>query len=207
MQKIIYILSRTFFTALLKICFGFEVKGRENIPSRGPYIIASNHISYGDPVAIGVAFDKANIIFVAKKELFEIPVAGMWFKAIGCIPIARKSTSTTALKKSLEVLRKGGILCVFPEGRRSRNGLLQKAERGISLLAYKAKVPVIPVYVQGTDKVLPFRAGFLRGYNKVSVKIGEPFDIGRYTALGERRKIYASIGEEVMRKIAKLKNE
>jgi len=201
-----YPLSRVFFTVYLKTCFRFEVCGKESIPDRSPFIIVANHISYGDPVAMAIAFSKFKVIFIAKKELFHVPLFNVWFKSLGCIPIERWSGSSKPLKRSLKKLKEGGVLGIFPEGSRSIDGKLQKAQDGVGLIAAKSGVPIIPIYISGTDKALP-RGKRMPRPCKIRVKVGKAVDITESLKINDRREIYGSIGEKIMESISKLKDE
>ena len=200
----IYYISRFIFEVLLKIICRLEVKGRENLPKKGPFIVASNHASFADPAVIGVSCNTTRISFMAKRELFERPLLGPWCKAVGCIPIERRSGSSGALKKAIQKLKKGEVLGIFPEGTRSLDGELQKAELGIGLLMAKAGVPVIPVYISGTADALPRDAKFPR-LRKVVANIGKKIDLNGISQIHEKKKMYEAIGEKVMDAIADLK--
>ncbi len=201
-----YFISRLLYKALLKILFGFKVIGKENIPKKGPFIMASNHVSIADPAVVGVACHTAQLTFMAKKELFDIPVFGLWFRAVGCIPTERDFRNFGPVKKAVKRLKAGGVLGIFPEGTRSVDGQLKKLEPGIGLIALKSGAPIVPVYISGTQKALPKGKKFLRPC-KVTAKIGKIVDISESTGLSEKRKIYESIGEKVMDAILSLKDE
>ncbi|MBN1353419.1 MAG: 1-acyl-sn-glycerol-3-phosphate acyltransferase [Candidatus Omnitrophica bacterium] len=202
----VYFISRTIFWISLVTLCRIKITGKENFPESGAFIVASNHTSFADPPVMGVACSRAPLVFMAKKELFEVPVFGLWFKAMGCIPVDRRSGSFRPLKNALQKLKNGKPLGIFPEGTRSADGKLKKAELGIGFLAAKSKAPIIPMYISGTDKVLPKGHKFIKPH-KVIVKIGKRLEIGDNAALsGDKDKIYASIGETVMRAIESLKN-
>ena len=206
MQRLVYAISRFIFYVLLKIICKIEIKGRSNFPKKAPFIIASNHASNIDPAIVGAACNTASIIFMAKKELFSHPIFGWWFKAIGCIPIDRYSKDFRPLKVAVERLRKKAVLGIFPEGTRSPDGRLQKAELGIGLLAVKTGVPVVPVYISGSIKVLPKTATKLKSH-KVKVRVGKPVDLTENISFKEKRKVYECIGEKIMQAISRLKDE
>ena len=201
-----YFISRMIFKIILHALGKFEVMGKENLPKKGPFIMASNHVSLADPAAVGVACNTMSLIFMAKKELFELNMWGWWFKAMGCIPVRRESGNFQVLKKAVEKLREGKAIAIFPEGKRSSDGTLQKAEPGIGFLAVKSKAPIVPVYVSGTDKLLPKGEKFIKP-NKVIAKIGKRINITDAALPSERRKVYEAIGEKTMAVIRELKNE
>ncbi|NQU94960.1 MAG: 1-acyl-sn-glycerol-3-phosphate acyltransferase [Candidatus Omnitrophica bacterium] len=199
-----YYISCFIFEVLLKILCRLEVKGRENLPKKGPFIVASNHASFADPAVMGAACNTTRISFMAKRELFERPIFGAWCKAVGCIPVERRSGSSGALKKAIQILKRGQVLGIFPEGTRSLDGKLQKAEPGIGLLVAKAGVPVIPVYLSGTAGALP-RGARVPRLHKVTAKIGKKIDLNEILQIHEKKKMYGAIGEKVMDAISRLK--
>lgn len=201
-----YFISRLILKVLLKILFRFEVRGSENLPRKGPFIVASNHASLIDPAVVGVACHTMPLIFMAKRELFGVPILGPWVRAVGCIPVERDSGSFKPLKDAVQKLKEGRALGIFPEGRRSPDGRLQKAEAGIGLLALKSGAPIVPVYVSGTDKALAKEKKFIT-LCKVTAKIGKIISIKETTEFSERREIYEAIGEKVINVISRLKDE
>ena len=200
----IYFLSRLFYKALLKTVFGLEIIGKGNLPKKGPYIIVSNHVSYADPAVVGVACNTSFVTFMAKRELFEVPVFGSWVKAVGCIPIERYSGSPAPLKKAVKKLKAGGVLGMFPEGTRSPDGSFRKAQPGIGIIVLKSGAPVIPCYIEGSREALPVGKKWPVPH-KIRATIGKPVDIPESLALGEKRKVYESVGEKVMEAISRLK--
>lgn len=202
-----YFISRLILKVLLKILLGFEIKGSENLPKKGPFIIASNHASLIDPPIVGVACNTAPLAFMAKKELFDVPILGWWVKAVGCIPIERGSASFMSIKHAVQKLKEGKALGIFPEGSRSPDGELQKAQAGIGFLASKSGASIMPLYISGTDKALP-REKKLMKLCKVKATIGKLIDINESSRrFSKGRELYESIGEKVMEAISRLKNE
>ena len=123
----------------LKLFFGIEVVGREAIPSKGPFIIASNHMSNFDPPVLAVASPR-KLVFIAKEELFNNKIGSLYFKGIGCIPLQRQGSDIKALRLALKVLKKNPLL-IFPQGTRTNS--LDSALSGVGFLCKKAKVPVV----------------------------------------------------------------
>lgn len=174
------------------------MEGRENIPERGGFILVSNHISYLDPPAVGSACRRP-VHFIARDNLFDIPLLKFWLKAVGVIPLKRDSADTSAIKKGLKVLRNGEGLALFPEGtRRSKEDRYLNPEPGAGFLAAKGGVPVIPAFVSGTDEALPRHAHSLR-LTKIHVRLGKEILI-------ERGKPYQEISDLIMAKIKELSN-
>ncbi len=133
----------------------WRVTGRKNIPARGAAILAPNHIADCDPPFVALSVYRP-LWFMAKRELFEIPVLGKLITFAQSFPVERDAPDRAALKRAQELLRNGQIVVVFPEGHLSQGGELQPLLPGATMLALRAKVPVIPVGIAGTNQVLPF---------------------------------------------------
>jgi len=134
---------------ILVITRGAKVTGREHVPKRGPFLIASNHIDLWDPVHVAHAIDQP-IAFFAKQEIFQVPLLGRLVRSFGTFALDRSHASSTTLKSALNVVRSknGWSLCMFPEGTRSRTGSLLPFKKGIGGLAAKTQLPVIPVGIR-----------------------------------------------------------
>ena len=133
----------------------WKVTGRKNVPPFGPAILAPNHIADCDPLFVGLSLHRP-LWFMAKRELFEIPVLGPFMRFAQAFPVERGEPDRAALKRAEELLRAGQIVVVFPEGRLSQSGELQPLLPGVALLALRTKVPVIPVGIAGTNLLLPY---------------------------------------------------
>ena len=183
--------ARVFF----KTFYDFKADGLENIPKTGALIIAGNHLSNADPPAIG-AF--AGLVrdsrFMAKKELFSVPVLGWFFRRCGYISVDRKRTigDYGALEGAIEALNRGESIVMFPQGTRSKTGKPQKRKSGVGLLVYKTGAPVLPVKVEGT-----FGWPWVR---KIRVKFGQPFTLQKDPALDHKAQ-YKQFANEIMDKI------
>lgn len=176
-----------------------EVKGRENIPRRGPLILASNHMNLADPPVL-TALMPRRVVWMAKEELFDIPVFGVLYHLFGCIPVRRFEADLRALRRTQETLRRGLVLGMFPEGTRSAGRGLLPGEPGTALIAMRTGAPVMPVAIWGTEGVrLP--AAFFRR-TKVSVVFGEPFVLPRRERI--RKEDVMEGTELIMRRIAAL---
>lgn len=140
---------------IFHIIFKITVIGKENIPqAKSGYIIASNHVSNYDPPMVGIVF-KGKYTFMAKDELFHInPVFTWLIKKLGAFPVKRGSKDTSGIDTAIESLKNGRVFVIFPEGTRSKTGELGKPKSGVSLVAARAKVPVVPVYVEYGKKKL-----------------------------------------------------
>ena len=147
--NLVKFIARVYF----RTCHNFQVEGLENIPKTGALLIAGNHLSNADPPAIGcMAGLVRDSRFVAKKELFQVPGLGWFFRHCNYIPVdrARQIGDFGALKEVVSALEKGESVVMFPEGTRSKTGKPQKPKSGIGFLVYKTGVPVLPVKIEGT---------------------------------------------------------
>lgn len=131
---------------LLFVLWRWDVEGLENLPAEGPVIVVANHISYWDPAMIAAALPR-KIFFMAKKELFSIPVLGFFLKRWGVFPVDRGRPDRDAVKRTLELLKRGQVIGIFPEGARSKTGSLLPPSTGAAYFAAKTGVPVCPAGV------------------------------------------------------------
>jgi len=160
--------------------FPVEGHGQENLPRAGGFIIASNHLSYLDPPAIGVSVDR-DLAYFARKSLFNPPFDRL-LRRVHAIPVDRDSGSDiAAMKGALQCLRQGLPLVLFPEGTRSPDGQLLPGKRGIGLLAAKAGVPVVPCRVFGTLEAWG-RDRRPRPGTPLSVRFGAPLSAEKIAA-------------------------
>ena len=162
-----YSFIKVFIYVLAKIFLRLEISGTENIPLNGPVVIASNHVSLLDPPIIGVASSR-KIHFMAKQELF-VPSLGTIYRTLGAFPVRRGAADRNAIKYGIDLLLAEKVLAIFPEGTRSKNGQLGKAEPGALMMAGKARAVIIPTAVSGTNLRSSGRI-----WPKVKVKFGKP---------------------------------
>jgi 1-acyl-sn-glycerol-3-phosphate acyltransferase len=193
----LYYLLRPLAVLLCKILFRIQIKGKENIPKKGGFILASNHLSYLDPVVLGVASPR-RLNFMARDDLFDVPIFSSLIRSLGAFPVKRNSPDISAFKEVFKRIRQGKGVVIFPEGRRSPNGRLLSPLAGIGFIAVHLPVPVIPSYIQGTDKALPINSCFIRP-KKVKVYLGEQIFIER-----EKPYNYLKIAQQIMEAIRRL---
>jgi 1-acyl-sn-glycerol-3-phosphate acyltransferase len=183
------------------------VTGVENVPSTGPVIIASNHLSFADSVVIPVVVPR-KVVFLAKSDYFTGPglkgaASKAWFEGLGMLPVDRDDprSALISLDTALEVRGRGEAFGVYPEGTRSRDGRLYRGRTGVAHLALTANVPVVPLGLAGTENIQPVGSRMPR-LADVTVTFGEPIDItGRYDGvpLGRARR---EVTDEIMSAIA-----
>lgn len=136
------------------LCFRIQADGQEEIPREGPVILAANHASFLDPIAVGVVCPR-QITALAKEELWSTRALGWWLNRMQATPIGRGQSDAGALRAALEVLGHGKAILVFPEGTRSRDGTIGVMKAGVGLLARRSLTPVVPTYISGTFLALP----------------------------------------------------
>lgn len=177
---------------MLPVFRRWKVVGAENIPPEGGVIVVANHQSYWDPPVLGAALPR-RVFFMAKEELFKIPVFGTVLRLVGAFPVKRESFDRTAFKTALDYLMRGRVVGIFPEGRRNHTNELLPAQPGTVFLAFKSAAPLVPVGLIGT-----------RGaFGKVQVQVGKPFFLRAESQKPSREEIAAG-GEKVMAAIAEL---
>lgn len=159
--------ARNSIQGLARVLWRASATGTENVPRTGPLIVACNHTSFLDPPVMG-CFVPRQIYFMAKKELFEIPVLGAAIASVGAYPVDREGSATAAIKRSVEVLRSGNCIGIFPEGGRNRDGD-KEARQGVALLASLAKAPVLPAAIVGGDRA--------KRFGKIKVAYGKPLSL------------------------------
>jgi 1-acyl-sn-glycerol-3-phosphate acyltransferase len=152
----LFLFGRFLSYLFFKILFRCKVEGQENIPKTGGAIIAPNHISWFDPPLAGSSM-KRPLNFMAKQELFELPIFGAIIKRTNAFPVKRGSQDLTAMRHVFSLLKDGRLLLMFPEGTRSKDGQLGKARAGAGMVACNAQVPLIPTRIINTNKIKRFK--------------------------------------------------
>lgn len=172
------------------------VKGMENLETGRPYIFASNHQSQFDIFAMQGCF-KFDFRWLAKKELFQIPLFGHAMRRAGYIPVDR-SHGRKAMKSLIEAAERiasGTSVIIFPEGTRSRDGKLHDFKTGGMFLAIKSGVPVVPVAIKGTYEILPKGSLFAKP-GPVRIRVGKPFDTSKHT-MKQKQELAEYLHDEV----------
>ena len=203
LRNIVYLTVRGIFIGVAKILFRFESHGSEYIPASGSAIIASNHASYLDPPFIGMAATRP-IFYFAKAELFR-SLFGAMLRFVNAVPVNRDQLDLKTLKTILDILNQGDVIVMFPEGTRSATGELQPAKPGVGMIAYHARVPVIPAYISGSHEVLPKNAHGLY-LKKCTVRFGPPVDLQEFFHIQKTKDLYLRMSQEIMSAIQKLRD-
>jgi 1-acyl-sn-glycerol-3-phosphate acyltransferase len=184
---------------LFQLVFRAQWMGTGNVPGTGPVLLAANHVSVLDPPVVAVGPARA-LHFMAKAELFRIPLLGALIRRLNAHPVERDGADAGALRGAVALLKAGHALLVFPEGTRGQEGTLRAGRAGAGMLAALSDAPVVPVYIQGTGRALP-RGAKLPRPAPVTVAYGPPLRFAR----GRGRARYQEVTDEIMAAIGRLK--
>ncbi|UNK72572.1 lysophospholipid acyltransferase family protein [Microbacterium sp. H1-D42] len=173
---------------LARLIYRPRIEGRDNVPRKGAVILASNHLSFIDSMAIPVAAPRP-VHFLAKASYFEGTgfkgaLSREFFSSVGAIPVRRGAgqAALDALDQQRQLLDEGLAVALYPEGTRSTDGRLYKGRTGVAFLALQTGAPVVPVGLIGTDRVMPVGARMPSLKERVTVRFGEPLDLSRHGA-------------------------
>ncbi|MEA3328527.1 MAG: lysophospholipid acyltransferase family protein [Candidatus Omnitrophota bacterium] len=187
---------------LYKLLFRFKSAGRENFPPKGGCILASNHLSHLDPLALGIpSYRRLN--FMARKSLFNNKLFAKFLNSVDAFAVEDKDLGLSGMKEALRRLKAGKVVALFPEGTRSKDGKLHPGKIGVGLLALKSNVPIVPARIFGTDQALPIGARFIR-LRPVSVYFGRPLRFGQSYQQGNKKDNYLRASQSIMEQISKL---
>jgi len=192
----LYAVIRVISKGLLYVLFNWSVQGREHLPSRGGVLLCCNHVHALDPFLLGCGLGRA-VSFMAKAELFRWRPIGWLVRHLGAFPVDRGRPDRGAVRAALGVLAAGGIVGLFPEGRRSRTGQLGKAESGAGMLALKTDARVVPAAIAG-------RYGFR---SRLVVLLGPPVDVADVSPHASQAERRRAASEVIMTRIAELREE
>ena len=146
----LYLVGQIILWWYFHLVFRMKVVGAENMPQEGPVLLCSNHLAKRDPVLLGLC-QKRQVFYMAKEELFRNKFLGGLFRMLGAFPVKRGTGGADALEDAYTLLEENGVVGVFIEGHRSKDGRLLKPKTGAALLAYKTKAPVVPVCITAGD--------------------------------------------------------
>ena len=194
-----YKILKVIFRFTFNLLFSPKVIGAENVPKEGAMIMAANHMSNWDPPLLATFLPRP-VSYMAKIELFEHPIFGAAIRRCHAFPVKRGAADRGAIKAAVNVLRQGHVLGLFPEGTRSKDGKLHKAEAGVGLLAAMSGAPVVPACIVGTDRIMQ-KGGFLP---KLSIMYGEPM---HFTGDKRDKEQLEAFSQEIMAHIAAMREE
>lgn len=170
---------------LLHLLFGYRTEGAEKVPEKGPVILAANHLSILDPIAIGAGI-KRPVSFLARADVFRLPVLSWLLPRLYAIPVERGTGDLSAIKGAIRALERGMAFGIFPEGTRSRSGRLQPFKTGVAAIAFRTGSPVVPVAVVGSEKAWPVGRKLFRLRQPIRVVYGDPILVPRKTKVSHQ---------------------
>jgi 1-acyl-sn-glycerol-3-phosphate acyltransferase len=200
----LYPVAKALLRPATKVVWRVTVGNVEHVPKVGPAILAPNHLSFLDPVIlIGVL--PRRITYVGKAEYLDSWKTKYLFPAVGMIPIDRAGGEAAfgALDLAAEVLMRGELFGIFPEGTRSRDGYLHRGRTGVARLAARTKAPVIPVGIRGTDRIQPPGASVPRPFKRCEVRFGAPIAADHVSTAADFR----NLTDEILYEIAQLSGQ
>jgi 1-acyl-sn-glycerol-3-phosphate acyltransferase len=197
--------ARTIVRPIARTLWTINQVGYDRLPESGPAILCPNHISFLDSAFLMLTLPR-NISFVGKAEYLDSWKTRYLFPAMGMIPIDRSGgeKSQGALDAALDVLRRGELFGIFPEGTRSRDGYLYKGRTGAARLAMEIGCPIHPVGITGTDTIQPPDAKLPKLRKECTIEIGLPIKPGRYRGRGPEHAAWRSMIDEVMFEIREM---
>lgn len=198
----------------LKLAFRPWVEGLENIPAEGAAILASNHLSFSDSFFLPAILDR-KVTFIAKAEYFTTPglkgrMTAAFFKGVGQLPVDRsgaRGAGEAAIKSGIDVIERGELFGIYPEGTRSPDGRLYRGKPGgLARVALATGAPVIPVAMIDTEKIQP-PGKVMPKLMRPGIRIGKPLDFSRYNGMEHDRFVLRAVTDEVMYEIMKLSGQ
>lgn len=195
-------LARLIPKVYFKVFHRIEFHGRENVPATGPVIIASNHISFYDPIIVGTGVDR-DIEFMAWKKLFTIPILRSVIRFFGAFPVELTSADRSAYINAISTLFKNKALIIFPEGERSGDGKVKNLKSGIARLALKTNARIVPVTIVGAYETFS-RHRLLPRPGKISVYYHKPITIDKheFADINARNEFFKKVTNQVMNVIS-----
>jgi 1-acyl-sn-glycerol-3-phosphate acyltransferase len=204
-RRALYGATRLLLRAATRSVWPVTRSGLDNIPPSGAVILAANHISFFDTVVL-IGIVNRPITFVGKAEYLDNWKTRTLFPALGMIPIdrSRGRAALVALAAATSVLDDGGVLAIFPEGTRSRDGLLHEGHTGVARLALRTGAPTVPIGIIGIDAIQPPDAKAPRPFKRCHVRVGQPIDASEYHQRADGRRRHQELTDHIMRDIARL---
>jgi len=191
MRAILYRVSQFFAWFLFTLFFHIRVRGRRRIPKSGPFIVASNHQSYLDPIIIGFTCPHP-VRYMARSSLFRNRLFRALIRSYGAFEIERDSADLGAIRSAVRLLKDGENLLLFPEATRTSDGSIGEVKPGVFLIARRAGVGVLPVFIYGAHKAWHRNSKFPRLFTSITVEYGTLFDAsgGDYRLLADRLRLW-----------------
>jgi len=200
--KILYYTGWLLTRLITRLVFRIRVNGQENFPDEGGFILATNHVSYFDPLLAG-SWATRQVFFFAKQELFKNKLFGGIILRCNALPVRRGTIDRHALDLSVDVIKQGYGLTIFPEGTRSKEDGFLEPKPGVGMIALRAGCPIVVAYLHGSNRL---RDCFM-GRDRLSVTYGRPIEPERFASLTPEKESYKTVARMVMEEIGKIKEQ
>ena len=204
-----WLLKHILLGPLLRLIYRPKAEGVDNVPATGAAILAPNHLSFIDSLFIPL-LAKRRLVYIGKADYFDKWRTRWFVKAVGVIPVRREggSAGEAAIQTGIRLLKEGHLIAIYPEGTRTPDGRLYRGKTGVARMALEARVPVIPVAVEGTDEVMPIGMKFPRTIpGRVRVQFGRPLRFDRHYDTPKDRFVLRSVTDEIMYEIMMLSGQ
>lgn len=190
-----------FLRSFFKLGMGVKYSGREHLPSSGGFVLATNHMSYFDPLIVGASQPKETY-YLAKEELFRNRLVGAWLRSVGSLSIKRGRIDREALQVCVNTINSGHRLLIFPEGTRSKTKEFLKPKPGVGMIAVEAGCPIVPGFIRGSNMM---RDCVLRRQS-LTLSFGRPLSAEWIASMAPGREGYRAIALETMARIEQLRD-
>jgi 1-acyl-sn-glycerol-3-phosphate acyltransferase len=178
-SRVFYQFMRGLFAVLAKLLFRLEIRGRENIPAEGGFILAPGAHRSNIEIFVVCAITRRRLRYMGKDSLWKNPASDWFFSSLGGFPINRDAADREALNQTLDLVNEGEIVVMFPEGTRRSGPTIdpEHVKDGVAYVACRAQVPIVPVGIGGSERVMPSKAKYIRP-SKMVLVVGEPMQPG-----------------------------
>jgi 1-acyl-sn-glycerol-3-phosphate acyltransferase len=205
---IYWLLKHIFLGPLLRLAYRPKAKGLANVPTEGPVILASNHLSFVDSLFIPLMI-KRKVVFLGKSDYFDSKKTRWFFRSVNVIPVRREggTAGEASIRAGVQALKDGNVVGIYPEGTRSPDGRLYRGKTGVARMALLAGAKVVPVAVHGTDDIMPLDKKTPKLHGRVVVEFGRALSWERYEGQASDRFVLRSATDEIMYEIMLLSNQ
>jgi len=183
MSSVLYETTYWVSMALMTLGFSLRSEGRQRVPRSGPALLIANHQSFLDPILVGLC-SRRHLCYLARKTLFRYPAFAWFIRHLGAVPIDQEGVGKEGIRITLEQLRAGRAVVVFPEGTRTPDGVMHPLRPGIHLLIKRTQAPIVPVGIAGAFDAMPYWQSIPKlsplflpgGKAALAVAVGRPLD-------------------------------
>lgn len=195
----LYAVGRVVCTPVIKLLFRTKYTNRYNIPKDGRYLICSNHLSYLDPVLLGLG-QKRKIRFIAKSELFKNKFFAGLITRLGAFPVHRGESDSNAINVGEQILKDGGVMGIFFEGKRSRTGDFLRPRSGAVMIAFQTDTPIVPACITPEK-------GLVKLFRKTHISFGEPVTVKELGITEGTAREFRTASKNLMNILEELRHE